>query len=340
MSPLIATHYCYALVPLRLTRTAMALPQKESTPIFSDATAGTLRLIAYLALAAVLMVLDHRNGWLHRVRYATSAAIVPIYKLAAAPADWIHAAGTAFTQHGRLVDENRQLREALMLAEARLNRMHAVAQQNERLKHLLDTQQLLGMHAQLARLIDVQLGPTRDRVMLNVGADEGVHVGQTVIDSHGVMGQIIEILPHASVAMLVIDPDHALPVMATRTGLRGIAHGTGDSGRLLVPNLPLSSDVKPGDQLVTSGLGGRFPAGFPVGTVTGLERDPSGMFLQAIVKPAAELERSGEVLLLREQPDPVGPPAPAPQAGPPDSLAPTASAGGHAVPVAPAGGVR
>ena len=252
----------------------MALPQKESTPIFSDATAGTLRLIAYLALAAVLMVLDHRNGWLHRVRYAGAAAIVPIYKLAAAPADWIRDADTAFAQHRRLIDENRQLREALLLAQARLNRMNAVTHQNERLKQLLDTQQLLGMHAQLARLIDVQLGPTRDHVMLNVGADEGVHVGQVVIDSHGVMGQIIETLPHASVAMLVTDPDHAVPVMTSRTGLRGIARGTGDADQLLVPNMPLSADIRPGDQLVTSGLGGRFPAGFPVGTVSELKHDP------------------------------------------------------------------
>jgi len=226
-----------------------------------------------------------------------------------------------------------------LLAEARLNRMHAVTRQNERLKLLLDTQQLLGMHAQLARLIDVQLGPTRDRVMLNVGANEGVHVGQTVIDSHGVMGQIIETLPHASVAMLVIDPDHAVPVTVARTGLRGIAHGTGDTAQLVVPNLPLSSDVKAGDQLVTSGLGGRFPAGFPVGTVAQLKRDASGMFMEALVKPAAELERSGEVLLLRDQPDPIGPPAPAPEVGPPASLAPTARARSQGQPAESAGAI-
>lgn len=304
----------------------MALQQSESTPIFSDATAGTLRLIAYLALAAVLMVMDHRNGWMHRARYATAAAIVPVYKLAAAPADWVHDASMAFTQRKQLIDDNRQLRESLLLAEARLNRMQAVTRQNQRLKQLLDTQHLLGMHAQLARLIDVQLGPTQDRVMLNVGADEGVHVGQVVIDSHGIMGQVTEILPHASMAMLVTDPRHAVPAMFSRTGLRGIVHGTGDPDQLIVSNLPLSSDVKPGDQLVTSGLGGRFPAGFPVGTVTKLQRGPSGMFLEALVKPAAELQRSGEVLLLRDQPDPVGPPAPAPGIGPPASLAPGATA--------------
>lgn len=300
----------------------MALPQPESTPIFSDATAVTVRLIAYLALAAVLMVLDHRNDWLHRARYATAAAIVPIYKLAAAPADWIHDARVAFAQRSDLLDENRRLRETLLLAEARLNRMHAVTQQNERLKQLLDTRELLGMHAQLARLINVQLGPTRDRVMLNVGAGDGVHVGQAVIDSHGVMGQVIETLPHASVAMLVTDPDHAVPVMTTRTGLRGIAHGTGSPDQLVVPDLPLSSDLEPGDELVTSGLGGRFPAGFPVGTVTRVEHGRSGLFMQALVKPAAELQRSGEVLLLRDLPAPVGPPAPAPEVGPPASLAP------------------
>lgn len=304
----------------------MALPQQESTPIFSDATAGTLRLIAYLALAAVLMVLDHRNGWLQRARYAASAAIVPIYRLAAAPADWVHDANTAFTQRRALIDENRQLHEALLLAQARLNRMDAVTHQNQRLKQLLDTQQLLGLHAQLARLIDVQLGPTRDRVMLNVGADEGVRVGQVVIDGHGVMGQIVESLPHASIAMLVIDPDHAVPIVFSRTGIRGIAHGSGDLDQLTVPNLPLSADVKPGDQLVTSGLGGRFPAGFPVGTVTAVQRGPSGMFMEALAKPAAQLERSGEVLLLRDQPAPVGPPAPAPAAGPPASLAPVSTA--------------
>jgi rod shape-determining protein MreC len=303
----------------------MALPQKASTPIFADATAGTLRLIVYLALAAVLMVLDHRNGWLQRVRYATAAAIVPIYKLAAAPADWIHDAKTAFTSHTQLVDDNRALREALLLSEARLNRMQAVSQQNTRLKQLLDTQRQLDMHAQLAHLINVQLDPNHDRVMLNIGANEGVRVGQVVIDAHGVMGQVIETMPHASVAMLIIDPAHAVPVMLDRTGLRGIAHGTGNSAQLLVPNLPLSADVKPGDKLVTSGLGGRFPAGFPVGTVTAVERGPSGLFQQALVRPAAQLDHSGEVLLLHDLPEPVGPPAPAPQVGPPDALAPAAT---------------
>ncbi|MEO7148834.1 MAG: rod shape-determining protein MreC [Rhodanobacteraceae bacterium] len=304
----------------------MALPRKESSPIFADAAAGTLRLIGYLALACVLMVLDHRNGWLHRARYIASAAIEPIYRLAAWPAQTAQNLRIAFTERAGLIEDNNRLRETLLLAQARLNRMGAVAEQNARLKQLLDTRRMLGMDVQLARLIDVDLGAARNRAMLDVGADEGVHVGQVVIDAHGVMGQIVEVLPHTSVALLITDPNHAVPVVDERSGLRGIAHGSGAPDRLLVSDIPLSADVKTGDRISTSGLGGRFPAGFPVGTITSIGPDPSGMFAQAIAQPAAALARSGEVLLLRDQPEPVGPPRPASPVGPPGSLAPTSVA--------------
>lgn len=299
----------------------MALPHKESSPIFADAAAGTLRLIFYLALACVLMVLDHRNGWLQRARYATSLAVEPIYRVAAWPGEAAQNLRIAFTSHRDLVDDNQHLREALLLAQARLNRMNAVAAQNKRLKQLLDTRRMLGMDVQLARLIDVDLGPARNRVVIDAGAKEGVHAGQVVIDAHGVMGQIVEVLPHTSVALLVTDGNHSIPVVDERSGLRGVAHGTGVPDRLIVSDIPLSADVKAGDRISTSGLGGRFPAGFPVGTITAVGPDPSGMFAQASAKPAADLARSGEVLLLRDQPEPVGPPKEAPLAGPPDTLA-------------------
>ncbi|MGN6729802.1 MAG: rod shape-determining protein MreC [Rhodanobacteraceae bacterium] len=294
----------------------MALPHKESSPIFADAAAGTLRLIFYLALACVLMVLDHRNGWLQRARYAASVAVEPIYRAAAWPGEAARNLRIAFTGHRDLVNENRHLREALLLAQARLNRMNAVAEQNTRLKQLLDTRRMLGMDVQLARLIDVDLGPARNRVMIDAGAKEGVHTGQVVIDAHGVMGQIVEVLPHTSVALLITDGNHSIPVVDERSGLRGVAHGTGAPDRLVVSDIPLSADVKVGDRISTSGLGGRFPAGFPVGTIMKVGPDPSGMFAQAGARPAADLARSGEVLLLRDQPEPVGPPKEAPEVGP------------------------
>ena len=304
----------------------MALNRDGSSTLFSASMAGTLRLIVYLALACVLMVIDHRNGWLAKARYGASVVIEPLYRLAGLPAEGVDAARVAFADRTKLSDENQRLREALLLANARLNRMRAVAQQNARLKQLLDTQHSLGMNVQLARLIDVDLGPYRNRVVLNVGQREGFKAGQVVIDAHGVMGQVIQVMPHTCVAMLITDPNSAVPVTVERTGLRTVAYGTRGGSELSLPTIPVTADVKVGDKLVTSGLGGGFPQGFPVGTVRRVSPDLSGMFLTARATPAAALERSGDVLLLRDLAPPMGPPAPAPQVGPPADLAPSANA--------------
>jgi rod shape-determining protein MreC len=220
-----------------------------------------------------------------------------------------------------LARENRELRDALLLAQAKLNRLDALVAQNARLKDLLDAQNSLGLSVQLARLVDVDLDPFRPRVVLDAGANQGVTVGQPVIDAHGIMGQIVEVLANTSVAMLITDPTHAIPVMVERSGLRTIAYGTGAIDRLQLPNIPISADVQVGDRLVTSGLGGRFPAGFPVGEILSISTDASSLFAAAEAKPAAQLDRSSDVLLLRDQPQPYGAPAPIEQIGPPRELA-------------------
>ena len=138
-----------------------------------------------------------------------------------------------------------------------------------------------------------------------------------MLDAHGVMGQIVEVLPNMSTVLLITDPAHALPVTVERTGMRVIAHGSVALDRLELPNVPISADVKVGDKLITSGLGGHFPAGFPVGEIQSISNDASGMFAAADARPSAALDRSGEVLILHQLPDPVGPPAPARADGPP-----------------------
>jgi rod shape-determining protein MreC len=143
-----------------------------------------------------------------------------------------------------------------------------------------------------------------------------------VIDARGVMGQIVEVMPTTSVAMLITDPNHAIPVTVERTGLRTIAYGSRTGDSLTLPNIPVSADVQAGDKLVTSGLGGRFPPGFPVGEIRDVAQTPSGTFLSAQAKPAADLDRSEDVLLLHDLAEPAGPPAPAPNVGPPADLAP------------------
>ncbi|MHA6204813.1 rod shape-determining protein MreC [Dyella soli] len=300
----------------------MALAREESSPLFAGTVAGTLRLIFYLALAMVLMVLDHRNGWIWRLRYTTSVLVEPVYRLASLPAAGLRAASVAFSDRKLLTEQNQRLREDLLLANAKLNRMAAVAEQNQRLKELLDTQHSLELNVQLARVIDVDLGSYRHRMLLNVGARDGVKSGQVVIDAHGVIGQVVEVMPRTSLVMLVTDPDHAIPVVIERTGLRTVAYGTRDGDALSLPNISMASDVHAGDKLLTSGLGGRFPPGFPVGEIRSVGQSASGMFLEGHARPTADLDRSEDVLLLHDLAEPVGPPAPVTPSGPPTDLAP------------------
>ena len=304
---------------------------QESSPLFAGST-GTLRLIGYLALAMVLMVLDHRNGWMWRIRYGAAVAVEPLYRLAGLPVEGMRTFSVAFADRQRLTVQNQRLREDLLLANAKLNRMAAVAQQNEHLKELLDTQRSLELNVQLARVVGVDLGAYRHRLLLNVGAQDGVKPGQPVIDARGVMGQVIQTLPTTSVVMLITDPNNALPVTVERTGLRTIAYGSRDGDRLVLPTIPMAADVKEGDRLLTSGLGGRFPPGFPVGEVTRVAPATTGMFLEAQAQPTADINRSEDVLLLHDQAEPAGPPPPVTPAGPPSDLAPAGAGQPAAVP--------
>lgn len=311
----------------------MARARDESSPLFAGNAAGTLRLIFYLALAMVLMVLDQRNGWLWRLRYGAAAVVEPVYRLAGLPAAGVRTMSVAFADRQHLTEQNQRLREDLLLANAKLNRMSAVAEQNQRLKELLDTQRSLELNVQLARVIGVDLGAYRYQITLNLGARDGVKPGQPVIDAHGVMGQVKEVLPTTSVVMLVTDPVHAVPVVVERSGLRTVAYGSRDGDQLTLPNIPLAADVRVGDRLLTSGIGGRFPPGFPVGEISSVAPASTGMFLMAQARPAADIDRSEDVLLLHDQAEPDGPPAPVKPMGPPrDQTPPAADA-----PVTPAG---
>ncbi len=314
----------------------MAIARDNAASLFAEGGASTLRLILYLATAITIMVIDHRANYLHTLRATASVVVEPVYRLAALPADIARATREAVATQDQLARENRELREQLLLAQARLNRLDALLAQNARLKDLLDAQKNLGLSVQFARLIDVDLDPFRHRVVLNVGATQGARVGQPIIDAQGVMGQLVEVLPNTAVAMLITDPTHAIPVVVERTGLRTIAYGSGATDRLELRDIPRSADIKSGDKLLTSGLGGRFPPGFPVGTIGSVSTDRKGMFIAATALPAAALDRSGEVLLLQDQPQPYGPPAAAPPAAPPAEPTPATPPPASAPTAAPA----
>ena len=259
----------------------------------------TLRLMAYLVLALVLIVLDHRGGWLSTLRTQAETGVQPLRLLAGWPGRVVERLSDDAGTLSQLTVENQRLRNALLVNQARMARMQTVAADNTRLRALLDAAQRGRLDVQLAPILDVDLDPTRQRLLLDAGSGDGVRVGQTVLDAGGLVGQVIDTGPLQSTVLLLTDASHAVPVSVARSGVRLVAYGDGRSDRLLLPSVPTSGDVKVGDVLVTSGLGRRFEAGFPVGTITALRPDDSRAFLVGEVRPAAQFDRGREVLLLR-----------------------------------------
>ena len=288
---------------------------------FRPGDGGVLRLVVYLALSLALIFFDHQAGWLQGLRASLGLATQPVYALVGLPGQVGRHLRESAQTHGELVRENRELRNQLLIANARLVRLGSAVADNAQLRHLLGVAERGGLDVQLAPILDIDLDPTRQRLVLAAGSRDGVKAGQAVIDAGGLMGQVIAVTPLQSTVLLLTDPDHAVPVTVAGSGVRLIAYGRGDA--LELRDVPLNSGVKVGDRVVTSGLGGRFPAGFPVGTVTAVHADESHTFLVGELRPAAQLDRGRDVLLLRslppapppQQPQPASPPA-APSASP------------------------
>lgn len=294
-----------------------------ATPLFADAGGGTLRLLVYLLVCLVLMVVDFRAGHLDRLRGWASVMAEPLYQAAGLPARLVRGIADSVTERAGLIDEREGLRSELLVARAQLARLEQIQQENRKLRELLGGTRGLSLNVQLAMLSDFDLDPFRHRAQLDIGARDGVQEGTALIDAGGVYGQVIAVAPLRSTVMLISDPAHAIPVLVQRSGVRTIAYGTGDIDRLNIPNVPQSADIREGDELITSGLGGRFPAGLRVGRISSVRSDDTRLFLVAEAIPSAQLGRGRELLLVRAEA------APAEEVGPPRELA-----GGAPVPEA------
>ncbi|AXK73458.1 rod shape-determining protein MreC [Lysobacter sp. TY2-98] len=289
------------------------MPAPSAPARLGDA-AGTLRLLAYLAAGVVLAVADHRGGWMHQLRQQVGIVAEPVRAVAGLPGRITDTTVDNVATVAQLAHRNDQLRRELLISQARVARLSTVIADNARLRALLDAAQRGGLDVQLAPILDVDLDPTHQRVVLDAGARDAVREGQSVIDAYGLLGQVTHVGTIHSDVLLITDPDHAVPVAVARNGVRLVAYGTGRSDLLSLANIPLSSDIKVGDTIVTSGLGGRFPPGFPVGRIIALRPDESRAFLEGDVRPAAQLDRGREVLLLRTNRISLPPPPLPPQA--------------------------
>ena len=264
--------------------------------------AGTLRLLAYLALACALIVLDHRGGWLTQARRAGAG----VRRSRCGP--W--PAGRARVVER--ISDDAGTRSSLIDREpppaqrvAGQQRAHGAAAgrwppTTRACAACSAPPSAAASTCSWRRSSTSTSIPPASAWCSTPAAATACASARCVIDAGGVLGQIIAVTPMHATVLLLTDPDHAVPVAVARNGVRLVAYGTGRSDRLALASVPLSSDVKVGDVLVTSGLGGRFPAGFPVGTIAALRPDDSRAFLVGDVKPAAQLDRGRDVLLLRQ----------------------------------------
>jgi rod shape-determining protein MreC len=249
-------------------------------------------------LSVGAMMLDHQSNYLETVRMWMGTAANPIYTVVQAPSQvWGWTTGS-FADRTQLRKENAELSEQLRVARVKLLQFDSLRQENIRLRQVREASAGVGGRTMIAEIMRVDVDPFRHRVRINKGADHGVFRGQPVLDAFGIVGQVVQVDKYSSTLILISDGEHAIPVQVNRNGIRSIAVGTGELSKLILPYLTVESDVKPGDLLVSSGLDGIFPAGYPVATVNKVERNPAETFALVEAKPLAQLDRDREVLLL------------------------------------------
>lgn len=249
-------------------------------------------------ISIVFMMIDHRFSLLKDVRSVLSVVVYPIQYAVNFPVTagaWMDA---SFSTRETLEREVQALRSKQLLYDARLQKMAALETENQRLRLLLDSSRKVSEKVLIAELLAVDLEPFTHQVVINKGSSQGVYEGQPLLDASGIMGQVTRTGPLTSTAMLITDPNHAIPVAINRNGLRAIANGTGSPDTLEIPHFPNDADVQVGDLLISTGLGGRFPGGYPVATVSKVTQIPGRSFAEVTATPTARLRQSREVLLV------------------------------------------
>ena len=244
------------------------------------------------------MALDHRQNHLESLRSGLSVIVYPLQYLVDLPvsaSSWI---GENLSSRETLLEENKKYKIQQTLFKAQLQKLQSLKSENLRLRELLQASKKVSEHILIGELLSVSLEPFTRQILINKGSNNDVYLGQPLVDAEGAMGQIIHVGPFSSSAMLITDANHAIPVQVNRNGLRAIAVGTGATENLDIPYLPISADIMEGDLLTTSGLGGRFPTGYPVATVTQVTKDPTLPYAVITAIPTAQLEKAREVLLV------------------------------------------
>lgn len=271
-----------------------------SLTIFAQQPLALRKTALVVFIAIVLLLLDSKNpAWFSPIRDTTHAAMQPIYQLSSYPSFFGHWLDGTLESKEALRRENAQLKAELLQSKAQLQQFDYVVAQNARLQGILSTTKFDQFNLLLSKVIGTDVNPLKQILVLDKGTKDGVSVGQTVIDEKGILGQVINVYPDTSRIMLLSDDQQSVAVTIKRTGQKAIVTGKGNPQYLSLDYIFKATDVRVGDELISSGLGGRMPAGFPVGRVAKIDTEQSGNFAQITVTPAANFVNTSYVLLLQ-----------------------------------------
>ena len=276
------------------------MPGKEQgiKPIFSQRQSLVTRFALLIILSLAVLFLDHRYSVLSPARQWLTVAATPILFLADLPGRLWGSASQAVMSRNELLRENARLKARNLILEQQVQKQASLTAQNIHLKELLNSSELVGEQVLVAEVVGVDPDPFRHRVTINKGSLDGVYEGQAILDAHGVMGQVVEVSPVSSRVLMLTDMSARIPVQNNRTKYRAIAAGNGHRDHLELLYIPVTGDFREGDLLTSSGLGGTFPEGYPVGTITRVGHNPGDAFATIEVQPLAETNRSRFVLLV------------------------------------------
>lgn len=273
---------------------------KNNSTIFDGGLRARLPFLFYCMLSIVLMLIDNRFSFSQYIHKQTSALLSPVWWLAGRPYVFWQLASDAVQTNQSLHQQVKVADQKQLKTDLALQKLGLLQAENNEFRALLNAQQRIAPAARLVELISVSPEPNQKHFVINHGANQGAKVGQVVIDANGLAGQVVEVFAGTSVVIAITDADHAIPIMVTRSGFRSIVFGQGNDRNLALSNLTPSDDVKVGDILVTSGVGGRFPPGIPVGVVKAFRQDAVMTFLNAQITPFARLGYGRHLLLLQE----------------------------------------
>lgn len=273
-----------------------------NSPSARDTAPGP-RFFVFAVLSILLMYFDQRDGWSQRIRYVLQGAAYPVQVAVGSPRLLWNSTVDLFSTRATLRRENTELKARERELSLTAMRFAALEQENARLRGLANGLPPLVKRSQLADVVSADLSSQRQRLVIDQGDRAGLYRSQAIVDATGLVGQLVRVGPWSAEVMLISDPGHAVPVEVLRNGVRTVAEGTGNEDEMRLSLLPATADVKAGDTLVTSGLGGVFPAGIPVGTVVEAVRDPDDILARVRVRPRASLARDRQVMALWFNPE-------------------------------------